>query len=463
MNRLQATFTVGLMVLCATAPAFPDEPSSSDFPITMQSCKGSAFVEGRRGGARADVTYVINGAKTADAVEFLMRNEFGPRYAIAVRANGTFSPGVPIHQVLSADAPADIGPWRAYPNHCTVTYVRFTDGTELREPGTFMAAERPEVVGEFGLPAESRPRGIAVAADGSLWVAEEHANALAHVDAGNGRVLGTFPLPTASADPRFVARGAGGLMWFTEFKGAKVGTIAPDGTIHEYAVGCNGCHPGALAIDPSGNAWFSEMNVDTDMSTPGARATYGPDVIGRVTPQGVVSEFPVSAKQSYPTALFAARDGTIWFTERDGRVGQMAADGKLLLQIPLVGEQPWWIGEDANGLLRTLGTDRQYPRVTYATISRLADGKLERTTRFAPLARRVVMSGGALDGKGDAWFTDMLGNRVVRVTARGRAEELNLGAGGTYGAMPTSLAVADYGTLLNVEVMTNRIVQIRPH
>ncbi len=462
MNLLQAMFTVGLMVLCAT-PALSDEAASGDVPITVQSCKGSAFVEGRRGGARADVTYVINGTKTADAVEFLMRNDFGPRYAIAVRANGTFSPGVPIHQVLSADAPADVGPWRAYPNHCTVTYVRFTDGTELRAPGTFMAAERPEVIGEFGLPAESSPRGIAVAADGSLWVAEEHANALAHVDAGNGKVLGTFPLPTPNADPRFVARGAGGLMWFTEFKGAKVGTIAPDGTIHEYAVGCTGCHPGALAIDPSGNAWFSEMNVDTDLTTPGMRSTYGPNVIGRVTPQGVVSEFVVSSKQSYPTALFAARDGTIWFTESAGSIGHLSADGKVLVELPLTNEQPWWIGEDANGVLRTLAIDRRNPRVAYATISRTAAGGYVKLTQMAALERRAVISGGALDGKGDLWFTDMLGNRVVRVTARGRAEELNLGIGGTYGAMPTSIAVGDDGTLWVVEVMTNRIVHIRPH
>jgi virginiamycin B lyase len=445
------------------APASVD-PADGSVPITLLKCGGSAFVQGRRGGARIDVNYEIHGTKTADAVEFLMRNDFGPRYAVGVRAKGTFSPGVPIHDVLTADAPADIGPWSVYPNHCAVTYVHFTDGTELRAQAAFMAAERPEVIGEFGLPQNSRPRGIAVAADGSLWVVEERANAIAHVDAGNGKVLGEFPIPTAHADPRYIARGAGGTMWFTEFRGAKVGTIASDGTIREFAVGCTGCHPGPLAVDANGNAWFAEMNIDTDATAPGMPTTIGANVIGRVTPDGIVSEFPVPTKQSYPTALFVARDGTIWFTESAGKIGHMASDGKILVELPVAGERPWWIGEDANGALHALSTDPRAVRVGYSTISRTADGGYRKVAKFAPLPGRITLSSGAFDGKGNVWFTDMVGNRVVRMNEGGRAEELNLGVGGAkLGTYPSSIAAGDDGTLWVVEVVTDRIVHIRPH
>ncbi len=449
------------------------EPPGNGLPITVTKCGGSARVEGRRGSARIDVNYEVTGAKTADAVEFLMRNEFGPRYAIGVRDNGTFSPGVPIHHLLAADAPNEIGPFTSYPNHCSLTYVHFTDGTEWRSAGSFLVAERPEVIGEFGLPENSRPRGIAIGADGSLWVVEERANAIAHVDAGNGKLLGEYPIPTAQADPRYIARGAGDTMWFTEFRGAKIGTISPDGTIREFSVGCTGCHPGPIAVDASGNAWFAEMNIETDRSRPTASPTYGANVIGRITPQGMVSEFAIPTQNSYPTALFVARDGTIWFTESGGKIGHMASDGKVLVELASTGERPWWIGEDANGVLHALSTDARATRVGYSILSRTPEGGYQKISTFSPLSGLIAITGGALDLQGNIWFTDMLGNRIARAGQDGRSAELNLGRGGTsvgtgpitvnLGTAPMSIAVADDGTLWLVELMTSRIIHIRPH
>ena len=444
-------------------PAAAVDPSVKGSGVTIQKCGGSASARGRIGHTTLDVTFTIDGAKTADAVEFTMRNEFGPRYAFGVRDTGNFAPGVAIRHVLGADAPADIAPFAAFPNHCSMTYVHFTDGTQWRAAGTFLVAERPEIVGEFGLPEKSGPRGLAVASDGSLWIVEETANKIAHVDPGNGKVIAEYAIPTPHADARYITRGAGDVMWFSEHRGANIGTIAPDGTIREFPIGCNGCHPGPIAVDKDGNAWFAEMNLDFDLSRPTVPPRYGPNVVGRVATNGTVSEFSVPTKDSYANAIFAAADGTIWFTESNGKIGHMAGDGKILVEIASTGEHYGWIGQGEDRTLHLISTDAKGASVGFVTLEQTPDG-YRKTSKFSPLAGRVVLSDAAMDRAGNIWFTDMLGNRVARSSADGRAAELNLGTGKIgIGTVPTAIRAADDGTLWVLEVVTDRLVHIRPH
>src|SRR5262249_31906011 len=56
-------------------------------------------------------------------------------------------------------------------------------------------------------------------------------------------------------------------------------------------------HPGDLAKGPDGNMWFTEPNANA---------------IGRITPNGQITEYPAPAS---PSGIVAGPDDNVWFTE----------------------------------------------------------------------------------------------------------------------------------------------------
>jgi hypothetical protein len=79
-----------------------------------------------------------------------------------------------------------------------------------------------------------------------------------------------------------------------------------------------------IAAGPDGNLWFTERKANK---------------IGRITPQGVIAEFPVPTADSEPAAICVGPDGNIWFTEsKAAKVGRLVlsgpAAGKSTLTIP---------------------------------------------------------------------------------------------------------------------------------
>ncbi len=76
-------------------------------------------------------------------------------------------------------------------------------------------------------------------------------------------------------------------------------------------------HPRPFRITPGpdGNLWFT----DTDS-----------DLIGRITPDGVITEFPIGDGK-VPYDIVAGRDGNLWFTENvNNKVGAVDTSGTLV-------------------------------------------------------------------------------------------------------------------------------------
>ena len=86
--------------------------------------------------------------------------------------------------------------------------------------------------------------------------------------------------------------------------------------ITEYPIPTPGRNPFEIVTGPDGNLWFTESAFDGD--------------IGRITPSGVVTEFPVAAidKPSNPGPLTAGTDA-IWFRENSGTIDRMTPDGHV--------------------------------------------------------------------------------------------------------------------------------------
>jgi hypothetical protein len=70
----------------------------------------------------------------------------------------------------------------------------------------------------------------------------------------------------------------------------------------------------AITAGPDGNVWFTERNGDK---------------IGRITPDGTVTDWPVPTEHGGPLGIVAGPDGNIWFAEKD-----RSQIGRLTLPIP---------------------------------------------------------------------------------------------------------------------------------
>ena len=84
--------------------------------------------------------------------------------------------------------------------------------------------------------------------------------------------------------------------------------------------------PFGITVGPDGNLWFTESNANR---------------VGRITPDGVITEFRLGTGDKQPYGIVAGADGNLWFTERtNARIGVMATDGRLLHEYVAPGIDP---------------------------------------------------------------------------------------------------------------------------
>jgi streptogramin lyase len=110
-------------------------------------------------------------------------------------------------------------------------------------------------------------------------------------------VLTEFPLLTEGALPWDINPGPDGNLWFTELAGRHIGKITPQGVITEYPVdGEYGIASIARSRRDDNRLWFTENDSG---------------LVGSITTNGVVGQrFGTSA---YPFAITAGPDGNMWF------------------------------------------------------------------------------------------------------------------------------------------------------
>ena len=112
------------------------------------------------------------------------------------------------------------------------------------------------------------------------------------------------------SQPAMMTLGADGNVWFTQPQADKIGRITPDGYVTEFPLPAAGV-PLGIASGVDKNLWVTVIRAQ---------------VIYRVTPNGEFTAFPMPAN-SMATFITAAPDGTLWFTEPNGKVGRLTTDG----------------------------------------------------------------------------------------------------------------------------------------
>jgi uncharacterized delta-60 repeat protein len=180
--------------------------------------------------------------------------------------------------------------------------------------------DRKGTITEFELPENTQPFAVAKGPDGNLWFTE------AGPRRAIGRVTPTgeiteFPFDLAGRPLNIVA-GPDGAMWFTEDSivaggSGAIGRITRSGQLTEYLLPTlPGYASGAgdITVGPDGNLWFTWAaqpptdDLDAVLSS-----------VGRITPEGVITEFPVSVDKGWPPGgICRGRDGHLWLTHGAG-------------------------------------------------------------------------------------------------------------------------------------------------
>ena len=107
-------------------------------------------------------------------------------------------------------------------------------------------------------------------------------------------------MQTTASQPSAITKGPDGNMWFTELTGGKIGRITTNGLVSEFPIPVNGPNPAPSGIvtGPDGNLWFGEQ----------ARR------IGNATTSGVITDYLTGGGSVYGITL--GPDSALWFVDQ---------------------------------------------------------------------------------------------------------------------------------------------------
>ena len=285
---------------------------------------------------------------------------------------------------------------------------------------------------------------LTLAPDGELWFSTS--DSIDRITTSGA--ITEFPLPSGSAIPGGLTVGSDGNLWFSLANESPtggfataidIGRITTAGAITEFSFPETGFTIGTMTLGPDGNLWFPE---DMRNGIPPFVAETNQQ-IGRVTPSGVVTAFPVPDGAVVDSALTDGPDGNLWFTEFDsgqGAVDRITTAGAIsVLPIPggflpggLTVGPDWnlWFPEPSSEFLPELATSGAIGRITTA-------GAITQFPLVTNAADTVAAGDLTVAPDGALWFIGSpvnLGQGTVlgRITPAGVLTEVPLTPGPSY-------------------------------
>ena len=226
----------------------------------------------------------------------------------------------------------------------------------------------------------------------------------------------------ASASIQRIVTGPDGNLWFTEYYSNSIGRITPDGVVTEFSEGITpGGGPFAITAGPDGNVWFSEVNAN---------------YVGRVTPDGTITEFGVGGDSLfYIAGIATGPDGNLWFTNYyGGQIGRISPQGDHVTSFgtgitPNSG--PYAIALSSDGNL-------WFTEYEVGGIGRITpDGTITEFRGSIPTNAETRNIAAALDGT--LWFT--YENNVGGIGEITTAGDVTLYNTGSFGFGPQGIAI----------------------
>src|SRR5262249_3327923 len=151
--------------------------------------------------------------------------------------------------------------------------------------------------------------------------------------------------------------------WFTEnfpeiplgsvAPAGKIGRITPAGALTEFPLPAPNSYPGALTLGPDGNLWFTENSPELP-----PESVSPADKTRRITPAGAITDFPLPARDGSPGDLMVGPDGNLWFTQYSISSAMPAVIGRITPAGAVSDFALSTAGDGLSGLTRlTLGPD----------------------------------------------------------------------------------------------------------
>jgi virginiamycin B lyase len=301
---------------------------------------------------------------------------------------------------------------------------------------------------EFPLPTDNPGIGahfIAAGPDGNVWYTSAFRRTIGRVTTDGA--ITEFPVPLPATDPlnpdglgaSGIVAGRDGNLWFGLYWRNRLGRITPRGEITVLPALSSGTYPYCLTVDPAGNLWYSSRH--------GFLSNYATDAaeeIGRVTPDGTVTEFPLPNRPG-PFNITAGPDGNLWFAANSTRaIGRITPEGKLT-EFPT----------RADPMSITAGPDGNLWFTQYlAPIGRITvDGAITYFTLYTTWGAREITAG----PDGNLWFTLEEGHYVGRITTGGAIAEFPLP---TRGVVPGSITTGPDGHVWFTDPGRNYITRV---
>jgi len=204
-----------------------------------------------------------------------------------------------------------------------------------------------------------------------------------------------LPAQTISGVDSGLAAGPDGSIWFTDTVGHSIGRITPAGVVTIFPLPPGGQLTGGITAGPDGNLWFTEAFSGT---------------IGTMTPDGLVTEFPVSIDS--PRRITTGSDGNLWFTGGN-IIGRITPTG-VVTEFSLPGPGTFSVGitagPDGNLWFVEIGANK-IGRITTAG----------HVTEFPVLSLQPELFSIIAGPDGNLWFTE--GNKIGRITPAGVVTE----------------------------------------
>jgi streptogramin lyase len=262
-------------------------------------------------------------------------------------------------------------------------------------------------VAEHELPASSKPRSIAKGEAGVVWFTEPGTQKLGKVNiSGEKDTFAEYPL-TGKGTPYGVAKDQTATNeWFTLYSAGEIGKISPTGAITTYPIKAAGSEPESIVLGLEGNLWFTES---------------GASKVGKVEPAtGAITEYALPAG-SRPGEITAGVEAKLWFTERGtGKIGKITSAGVVTEYAVPINYVPRGITVGPDGNLWFTSQRRASSELTKITPAGVMTSYVLPTTVEMEF---VTQAGGAL------WVTGKGTNSIFRVTTSGQIEEIVLRAG----------------------------------
>ncbi len=244
-------------------------------------------------------------------------------------------------------------------------------------------------------------------------------------------------VPPAFLGP--ITAGPDGNMWFTETEERRIGRITPTGHVSAFPVPRAAGPPSAITRGPDGSLWFTAASG-----------------IGRITVGGHVTFFRLPRDTQPGASIIGGPDGNLWFTTARGDgIVRMTVAGRLrTFHVPeATGLAPgrdgnlWFIETrgDAIGRMTLTG------HITEFALPRHKDQD-DASGVGAPITI-------AAEPDGNLWFTEFA-RRIGRISLRGRFTEFSLPDRPC--CIPFYVALGPDGNLWFTELYGNGVERLTP-